>query len=259
MAESVKILNPHKKILVPDLDAGCSLVQNSPYDDYLKWRLDHPRSIAVTYINCSAQVKSISDVICTSSNAEKIIASIPEDRPILFGPDKHLGNYFSKKLNRPMNIWNGACEVHSLFSAQKLHELKQLHPDALVLAHPECPDEILKQSQIIGSTSHLLKEVKTNTSEKFIIATESGIFHQMQKFRPESQLIQAPTEGSCACNECPYMKLNTLQKVEAALKNLSPQINLSTEVLHSAHLPLQRMLDIVEDHSIQWPKDFSQP
>lgn len=257
MAESVKILNPSKKVLVPDLDAGCSLVQTSPYEEYLAWRKKHPQGIAMTYINCSAEVKAISDVICTSSNAEKIIAAIPQDRPILFGPDKHLGNYLSKKFNRPMEIWNGACEVHILFSAQKLYELRSQHPETPVLAHPECPQEILDQSDIIGSTSRLLQEVQENPAKKFIVATESGIFHQMQKARPEVELIQAPAEGSCACNECPYMKLNTLEKVEQALTKLSPQVELPDNLINKAKKPLQRMLDISEGRSVQWPEVFS--
>lgn len=260
MAESVKILNPTKTVLVPDKEAGCSLVDASPYKKYFNWRLEHPTGIAMTYINCSADVKSISDVICTSSNAEKIISAIPEDRPILFGPDKHLGNYLAKKyqhkLKIPMEIWNGACQVHILFSSQKLHQLTKEHPDALVLAHPECTEEILKYAHVIGSTSQLLNEVKTNCVKKFIVATEIGIFHQMQKARPDAQLIQAPAEGSCACNECPYMKLNTLKKVEAALEGLSPKVDLPQETIEKAHLPLQRMLDITEGGSTQWPSEF---
>ena len=256
MAESVKILNPGKKVLVPDLNAGCSLVETSPYQEYLDWRRKHPNGLAMTYINCSAEVKAISDVICTSSNAEKIISAIPKDRPILFGPDKHLGNYLSKKFNRPMEIWNGACEVHILFSAQKLYELRRQNPGVPVLAHPECPQEVLDQSDIIGSTSRLLQEVQENPAQKFIVATESGIFHQMQKARPEVELIQAPAEGSCACNECPYMKLNTLEKVEQALLSLSPQVELSQNLINRAKTPLQRMLDISEGRSVQWPVSF---
>ena len=211
MAESVKILSPDKTVLVPDLAAGCSLVDHSPYDKYLRWRQQHPNALCMTYINSSAAVKSISDVICTSSNAEKILASIPKDREVLFGPDANLGRYLAKKFNRDMTMWPGACEVHVLFSARKLFELKKQYPDAPVIAHPECVESVLEYADVIGSTSRLLKEVEENPAKQFIVATESGIFHQMKKMRPDAELIQAPAEGSCACNECPYMKLNYLR------------------------------------------------
>jgi quinolinate synthase len=259
MAESVKILSPEKTVIIPDANAGCSLVNHSPYDKYLAWRLKYPDGIAVTYVNSSASVKSISDVICTSSNAEKIINAIPKDRPILFGPDRHLGDYLSKKLNRPMHLWPGSCEVHVLFSARRLHELKLEHPDARVLAHPECPEPVLEYADVVGSTSRLLEEVKNHASKKFIVATEYGIFHQMQKARPEATLIQAPAEGSCACNECPYMKLNTLAKVKSALETLKPEVTVSEEMALKARIPLQRMMDITADRSVQWPSLFSAP
>lgn len=256
MAESVKILSPDKKVLVPDLTAGCSLVDHSPFDKYLEWRRKHPTGIAVTYINCSAEVKSISDVICTSSNAEKIIASIPEDRPILFGPDRNLGSYLMKKSGRPMELWPGACEVHVLFSARKLFELKRQHPEAPVLAHPECLDEVLQYADVIGSTSRILKEVETSSAKKFIIATEAGIFHQMQKMRPDVELIQAPAEGSCACNECPYMKLNSLEKIKQALENLEPQVSVKPSTLEMAQVSLNRMMSITNDETVEWPTHF---
>ncbi|MES3037280.1 MAG: quinolinate synthase NadA, partial [Bdellovibrionota bacterium] len=194
MAESVKILNPEKIVLVPDLKAGCSLVSGAPYDQYLEWRMKHPNGIAVTYINSSAEVKSISDVIVTSSNAEQIINSIPRDRPILFGPDQHLGRFLNKKFKREFEYWNGACEVHILFNAKRLSELIYKHPDAVVIAHPECEESVLQFAHVIGSTSRLLEEVKNNPAKKFIIATETGIFHQMKKLRPDAELIQAPVE-----------------------------------------------------------------
>ena len=256
MAESVKILSPDKKVLVPDLTAGCSLVDHSPFDKYLEWRRKHPTGIAVTYINCSAEVKSISDVICTSSNAEKIIAAIPEDRPILFGPDRNLGSYLMKKSGRPMELWPGACEVHVLFSARKLFELKRQHPEAPVLAHPECLDEVLQYADVIGSTSRILKEVETSSAKKFIIATEAGIFHQMQKMRPDVELIQAPAEGSCACNECPYMKLNSLEKIKQALENLEPQVSVKPSTLEMAQVSLNRMMSITNDETVEWPTHF---
>ncbi len=254
MAESVKLLNPNKTVLVPDLDAGCSLVTGSPVEAYRKWREEFPEALAVTYINSSIGVKALSDVIITSSNAEKIISSIPKERKILFGPDKNLGRFLSQKLNRPMEFWPGVCEVHVLFSARKLFELTQEHPDAVVIAHPECEDAILQYASVIGSTSRLLEEVKNNPAKKFIVATETGIFHQMQKLRPEVTLIQAPTETSCACNNCPYMKLNTLEKIRDSLKSLSPQLTLSENLSQRAALPLQRMLDIASGKSILWPE-----
>lgn len=252
MAESVKILSPKKTVMVPDREAGCSLVDHSPYDKYLKWKNDHPNGIVVTYINSSAAIKSISDVICTSSNAEKIIQSIPADREILFGPDKNLGSYLSKKLNRPMVLWPGACEVHVLFSSRKLFELKKLNPDALVLAHPECTDAVLEYADIIGSTSRLLKEVETNSKKKFIVATEQGIFHQMKKLRPEAELIQAPAEGSCACNECPYMKLNTLEKIYSTLEAGVDNVPVDEKLLDLAYVSLDRMMKITNGQTVSW-------
>ena len=244
MAEGIKILSPEKTVLVPDLKAGCSLVDHSPFDKYKAWKDSHPGSILVTYINSSAATKSISDVICTSSNAEKVIAAIPKNSPILFGPDHNLGTYLVKKTGRPMVLWPGACEVHVLFSARKLFELKREHPEAPVLAHPECIDAVLEYADVIGSTSKLLEEVIKNPAKKFIEATETGIFHQMKKIRPDVELIQAPVEGSCACNECPYMKLNTLEKIKSALENLNPEVKVDPLTIDKARLPLQRMMDI---------------
>lgn len=257
MGESVKILSPDKTVLVPDLDAGCSLVQHSPFDKYLSWRRQHPNAIAVTYVNSSAEVKAITDVCVTSSNAEKIIGAIPKDRPILFGPDRNLGRYLSKKLDREMILWPGACEVHILFSARKLFELKSKHPDAVVLAHPECDEPVLECADVIGSTSRLLEEVIKNPAKEFIVATESGILHQMQKARPDALLIQAPAQGSCACNECPYMKLNTLQKIEHALATNQPQISLAPELIEKAKISLQRMMAITRGESVSWPQNFN--
>jgi quinolinate synthase len=257
MAESVKLLSPEKKVLVPDLNAGCSLVQSSPYEKYLAWRNQYPDHISVTYVNSSVKVKSITDVIVTSSNAEKIINSIPKDRGILFGPDRHLGNYLAKKLNREMIMWPGSCEVHVLFSAKKLFLLREEHPDALVLAHPECEEPILQQADVIGSTSRLLNEVKDNKlKKKFIVATEDGIFHQMRKFRPDVKLIQAPVDNGCACNQCPYMKLSSLEKIKTALETLSPEVTVDRRVMERARLPLQRMMDITNGRSVTWPGRF---
>ena len=256
MAESVKLLSPDKTVLVPDLEASCSLVKEAPFDAYLHWRRQHPEAIAVTYINSSTEVKSISDVIVTSSNAAKIIESIPRDRPILFGPDKNLGAYLAKQTGREMILWPGTCQVHVLFSARKLDELKQQHPQALVLAHPECDETVLAYADVIGSTSRLLEEVKSNPSTEFIVATETGILHQMQKYRPEAKLVQAPFEASCACNNCPYMKLNSLEKIRHSLQTLTPQIEVAPHLFEPAQLSLDRMMKISQGNPVQWPERF---
>jgi quinolinate synthase len=257
MAESVKILSPEKTVLVPDLGAGCSLVDYSPYERYLEWRQKYPESIAVTYVNSSAAVKSISDVCVTSSNAEKIIGAIPKDRMIAFGPDRNLGRYLAKKLNREMIFWPGSCQVHVLFSARKLFELKSRFPSALVLAHPECSEAILQYADVIGSTSRLLDEVKNNRStNQFIVATEDGIFHQMNKSRPGVELIQAPAEGSCACNQCPYMKMNSLEKIRDSLLKLAPAVDIPPELAAKARVSLDRMMAITDGKPVSWPPTF---
>lgn len=260
MAESVKILNPEKIVLVPDLGAGCSLVKGAPYEKYLQWRRDHPKDICVTYINSSAEVKAISDVIITSSNAQQIVESIPKNRDILFGPDQHLGKWLEKKLNRKMTMWPGACEVHVLFNAKRLHALIQEHPDALVIAHPECDESVLAYSQVTGSTSRLLEEVEKNMKfKKFIVATETGIFHEMKKRRPDAELIQAPVvDEACACNDCPYMKMNTLEKIALALKTMKPAVSLPEELRLKAHTSLDRMMKITSNQPVQWPERFEQ-
>lgn len=257
MGESVKILNPQKKVLVPDMSAGCSLVEMSPFEDYLSWRNNFPDAICVTYINSSADVKSISDVIITSSNAEKIINSIPKDRRILFGPDQHLGRWLSQKMKREFVLWPGSCQVHVLFNARRLFELIQKHPDAVVIAHPECESSILNYASVIGSTSRLLEEVRSNSAQKFIVATETGIFHQMKKMRPDVQLIQAPIgDEGCQCNDCPYMKMNTLEKIKKALETFSPEVSLEEGVRQLAEIPLRRMMEIASGKSVEWPKVF---
>lgn len=252
MGESIKILSPEKKVLIPDMNAGCSLVNHSPIDKYTQWRNDNPDAVMVTYVNSSAEVKALTDVTCTSTNAEKIINAIPKGKKILFGPDQNLGRYLVKKTGREMELWPGSCEVHVLFSAKKLFDLKALHPDALVIAHPECEEPVLEVADKIGSTSFLLNEVQTGAHKKFIVATEEGIFHQMKKLRPEAELIQAPARGHCACNECPYMKMNTLAKVRDALKNLSPEVQVDAELIEKARLPLQRMMKITKGEAVEW-------
>lgn len=258
MAESVKILNPEKTVLVPDLNAGCSLVKGSPFDQYLAWRNRYPNGVLVTYINSSAEVKSISDVIVTSSNAKKIIDSIPKDRPILFGPDKNLGKFLSKQTGRDFVLWDSECEVHALFSAKRLHEFVGLHPDAKVIAHPECDPQVLQYAEVIGSTSLLLDEVVKGSAKKYIVATETGIFHQMKKARPDVELIQAPVEDkSCACNNCPYMKMNTLEKIRMALETLRPEVTVAEGLRLKAQVSLQRMMDIAQNREVVWPQRFS--
>lgn len=252
MGESVKILSPDKKVLVPDSKAGCSLVTASPYLKYKAWKDAHPNSVMMTYINSSAEVKALSDVICTSSNAEKILNAIPKDKTILFGPDKNLGGWLSKKYNRPMEFWDGTCEVHVLFIAKELYRLKTENPDAVVIAHPECNPDVLEHAEVVGSTSRLLKEVETNPAKKFIVATEDGIFHQMKKLRHDVELIQAPTGNHCACNQCPYMKLNTLEKIRNTLATLSPEVKLPADIIEKARIPLQRMVDITQGKSVTW-------
>jgi quinolinate synthase len=257
MAESVKLLSPEKTVLIPDRNAGCSLVDHSPYDKYLAWRKQHPDAIAVTYVNSSAEVKSITDVCVTSSNAEKVIGAIPKDRRILFGPDRNLGRYLSKKLGREMILWPGSCQVHVLFNAKKLFDLKEQHPKALVLAHPECEEPVLQYADVIGSTSRLLEEVKTNRStNEFIVATEDGLFHQMLKTRPDAKLIQAPVDGNCACNQCPYMKLNNLEKIRDALLSLDPAVTVDPKIADRARISLDRMMAITEGRTVEWPERF---
>lgn len=252
MAESVKILNPNKKVLVPDLGAGCSLVDTSPTKEYARWKEDHPGAIMATYINCSAEVKAMSDVIITSSNAQKVLEAIPKDKQILFGPDRNLGRYLSQLCNRPMTIWNGYCIVHILFSSDKLEKMKQENLDAVTLAHPECDEYILMYADVVGSTSKLLEESIKNPAKKFIVATEPGIIHQMRKARPDAVFLEAPIEGSCACNNCPFMKMNTLEKIKNALETLSPEVKLDSDLIKKANIPLQRMMDIAAGKKVEW-------
>jgi quinolinate synthase len=253
MAESVKILSPEKIVLVPDMNAGCSLVDDSPADKFQKWRTDNPNAIIVTYVNSSAEVKAMSDVICTSSNVEKIVNSIPRDRKIMFAPDRNLGRYIAKKTGREMELWPGSCQVHVLFSAKKLFQLKMEHPDALVIAHPECTDAVLDQADVIGSTQLLLNTTKNHPAKQFIVATEPGILHQMKIFRPDAEFFEAPNDGTCGCNECPFMKLNTMEKIALALETLQPQIQVDPHVAAKARVALDRMMAITDGQDVQWP------
>ena len=242
MAETAKILNPDKIVVLPDLSAGCSLADGCPPDEFAAWKAAHPGSIVISYINCSAAVKALSDYIVTSSNAEKIVASIPRDKEILFAPDRNLGAWLEKKLDRPMTLWQGSCIVHETFSARKLLGLKQRHPEAGVLAHPECEDAVLAMADYVGSTTGILKHAVASPRREFIVVTEVGILHQMQKAAPDKLFIPAPPEASCACNECPHMKRNSLEKVYFALRDLEPRLEMSPELIALAKKPIERML-----------------
>jgi quinolinate synthase len=244
MAETAKILNPGKPVLLPDLDAGCSLAEGCPPERFKAFRAQHPDHVSITYINCSAEVKAASDIICTSSNAEKIIRQIPDNRPIFFAPDRNLGRYLVKKTGRAMLLWEGSCIVHETFSLRKLVRLQVENPDAEVIAHPECEEPVLERAAFIGSTSSLLKHVQSSPLRRFIVATESGILHQMMKSAPGKEFIPAPPEANCACNDCPYMKLNTMEKLYLCMKNRTPEIRMDTAVLQQALIPIQRMLSM---------------
>ena len=244
MAETAKILNPNKKVLLPDLKAGCSLADSAPADAFKKFKESHPDHIVITYINCTAEVKALSDIICTSSNAEAIINSLPKEQKIIFAPDKNLGAYLIKKTGRDMVLWNGACQVHELFSLEKITKLKMRHPDAKVIAHPECEESLLKVADFIGSTSALLKYSAQNPATEFIVATESGILHQMQIQSPTKTFIPAPPDNACACNDCPFMKLNTLEKLYLCMEYEEPEIIMDEKLIEASKKPIERMLEI---------------
>lgn len=243
MAETAKILNPSRKVLIPDMAAGCSLEDSAPPEMFRAWREAHPGSVSITYINCSARVKALSDIICTSSNAERIVRSIPEDREILFAPDRHLGAWLEKKTGRKLVLWPGTCIVHEQFSERELVRLKTLHPDARVAAHPECPEAVLRHADHVGSTKSILQFVSTSNAPEFIIGTEAGIIHQMEKAAPGKTFFPLPTD-TCACNLCPYMKKNTIEKVYLALRDERPELTLPEDVRQDAERALQRMLEL---------------
>ncbi|MBP1619451.1 MAG: quinolinate synthase, partial [Acidobacteria bacterium] len=245
MAEVAKILNPQATVLLPDLEAGCSLEESCQPGDFARWRAAHPDHVALTYINCSAAVKALSDIIVTSSSAETIINQLPRDQKILFAPDRHLGAYLARKTGRTMELWPGTCVVHEQFSEKALVELKVDHPDAVVLAHPECPEAILARADHIGSTSSILREVQTNPATKFLVATEPGIIHQMEKLAPGKTFIGVPgANGECSCNTCPYMKRNTLEKLYVCLRDGRPALELDEDLRLAAERPLRRMLEM---------------
>ena len=244
MAETAKILNPSRKVVLPDYEAGCSLENSCPPEAFRAWREAHPGAVSLTYINCSAAVKALSDIIVTSSNAEKIVATIPLDREILFAPDRHLGAFLAKKIGRPMTLWPGACIVHEQFSEREIVRLKAQHPDALIAAHPECPEAILRYADHVGSTRSILNYATTAPGKTFLIATEEGIIHQMRKLAPDREYIPVPPDNGCRCNECPFMKLNTLEKLYLCLRDEKPEILLPEDLRAAAEKPLLRMLEL---------------
>lgn len=248
MAETAKILNPAKTVVVPDLEAGCSLADSCPPEAFAAFKARHPDAKVVSYINCTAAIKALSDVIVTSSNAEKIVASFPPEQKLIFAPDKNLGAYLAEKIGREMILWDGSCIVHELFSERKLVQLKVRNPDAEVLAHPECEASVLRHADYVGSTSSLLRRVQESEGRRFIVATEPGIFHQMQKAAPEKELIEAPSNTSCdtsgACNECPHMKRNTLEKLRDSLLHLQPEVEVPEPLRSRAREPVMRMLEL---------------
>ncbi|MEO6730100.1 MAG: quinolinate synthase NadA [Ferruginibacter sp.] len=250
MAETAKILNPGKKVLLPDLKAGCSLSDSAPPELFKLFKNKYPDHLVITYINCSAGMKALSDIICTSSNAEKIIESLPPEQKIIFAPDKNLGAYLNKKTGRDMVLWNGACMVHEIFSLEKITKLKIRHPQAKIIAHPECEDAILAVADYIGSTTGLLKYSQQSTSDEFIVATETGILHQMQKASPHKTFIPAPPNNSCACNDCPHMKLNTLEKLYLCMEYEQPEITMDENLRIAAKKPIERMLEISKKYGL---------
>lgn len=244
MAETAKILNPTKIVLMPDLNAGCSLADSAPADKFEKWVRSYPNNVVISYINCSTHVKAMSDIICTSSNAEKIVNSVPKDKNICFAPDKHLGAHIIKKTGRDMVLWDGTCQVHIIFSELEVINLMSKHPEALLIAHPECPENILHYADFIGSTTALLNYTINSDAKEFIIATEPGIIHQMEKNVPDKKFYPIPNLDGCSCNDCPHMKLNTLEKMVAALENMKPEIIIPEDLRLKALKPLERMLEL---------------
>ncbi len=245
MAETAKILNPERRVVLPDLDAGCSLASGCPGDRFKVWRDKYPDAVAISYINCTAEVKAASDIICTSSNAEKIVRSVPEDKQILFAPDKNLGRYLMKVTGRDMILWPGTCIVHETFSQRKLVALQTRHPNAKIIAHPECEESVLAMADFIGSTAKLLEYAVESEHDEFIVVTEPGIITQMQKQAPHKTYIPAPPRADhCACNECPFMRLNSLEKLYVCLRDMTPELEMPTALREAARRPIDRMLEL---------------
>lgn len=250
MAETAKILNPDTKVLLPDLDAGCSLADSCPPDDFKKFKEKYPDHIVISYINCTAAIKTMSDVICTSSNAVKIVESFPKEQKIIFAPDKNLGAYVNSVTGRDMVLWDGTCEVHDVLQTEAIVDLKMKNPEAKLIAHPECKAVVLEMADFVGSTSAMLKYTVNDETKKYIVATETGILHQMRKNSPDKEFIIVPTDETCSCNDCPYMKLNTMQKLYLCIKNERPEINLDKEVIEKAKAPIDKMLEISRKHKL---------
>ncbi|WP_158796346.1 quinolinate synthase NadA [Pedobacter sp. L105] len=244
MAETAKILSPKKTVLLPDVKAGCSLADSCPPHLFKKFKEKYPDHLVITYVNCTAELKAMSDIVCTSTNAVKIVESLPKEQKIIFGPDKNLGAWVSKQTGRDMVLWNGACMVHEIFSREKITKLKQRHPNAKFIAHPECEEAVLQMADYIGSTTGLLNYSINNPAQEFIVATESGIIHQMEKANPLKTFIPAPPNNNCACNDCPYMKRNTLEKLYLCLKNGTPEVTVPEHIIEAARKPIERMLEI---------------
>ena len=244
MAETAKILNPDKLVLLPDLAAGCSLADSCPPNEFARFKAAHPDHLVMSYINCTAEIKAMSDIICTSSNAVKLVNQLPADQKIIFAPDRNLGRYVMEQTGRDMVLWQGSCIVHETFSERKILQLKMEHPDAEIIAHPECEAAVLRHARYIGSTTALLSYVEVSQSDRFIVATEPGIIHQMEKQVPNKHFIPAPPETNCACNECPYMRLNTLEKLYLAMRDKTPEITIPTKIQADALAPIQRMLEM---------------
>jgi len=244
MAETAKILCPQKKVLLPDLKAGCSLADSCPPVAFKKFKEANPNHLVISYINCTAEIKALTDIVCTSSNAVQILNSLPKDQPIIFAPDKNLGRYVNKTTGRNMLLWDGSCMVHEIFSAKKITQLKHTHPDALFIAHPECEESVLEMADFIGSTTALLNFVVKSNAQEFIVATETGILHEMAKRAPNKTLIPAPPNNNCACNDCPHMKLNTLEKLHSCLKNETPEILMDEVLRKQAEKSIIKMLEI---------------
>lgn len=242
MAETAKILNPERTVLLPDVDAGCSLASGCPGDRFKAWRARYPGAYAISYINCSAEVKAASDIICTSSNARKIVDAVPADQQILFAPDRNLGRWLINETGREMTLWPGSCIVHETFSERKLIGLKVRHESAKIIAHPECEEAVLRHADVIGSTSKLLKYATESDADVLIVATEPGIITQMRKAAPHKTFVPAPPDSNCACNECPYMRLNTMEKLYACLRDMSPELQMADALREAARAPIERML-----------------
>jgi quinolinate synthase len=250
MAETAKILSPQKKVLLPDLNAGCSLADSCNPEDFAAFKALHPDHTVISYVNCSAAIKALTDIVCTSTNAVQIVESLPESEKIIFAPDKNLGAFIKKKTGRNMLLWNGACMVHEIFSLEKIVRLLEKHPEAKLIAHPECEEALLEKAHFIGSTTALLNYAKNDEAKEFIVATETGILHQMMKSAPGKTFIPAPPNNSCACNDCPHMKLNTLEKLYICLKYETPEIVMEEELIKKAEVSIKRMLEISEKYGL---------